>query len=110
MPRIASLSKIKAQIATLEAKAKKIENVGKPGVAQVVKLMKKYKLTAADLQGAFAGKSKAPAKQKKSKLAGKKAAVKYRDTKGNTWAGRGLAPKWLKAAEKAGQKRDTFLV
>ena len=49
-------------------------------------------------------------KQKKSKLAGKKAAVKYRDTKGNTWAGRGLALKWLKAAEKAGQKRDTFLV
>ncbi|MSP93938.1 MAG: hypothetical protein EXR00_01605 [Alphaproteobacteria bacterium] len=31
-------------------------------------------------------------------------------TKGNIWAGRGLAPKWLKAAEKAGQKRDTFLV
>ena len=59
---------------------------------------------------AFAGKSKAPAKQKKSKLAGKKAAVKYRDAKGNKWVGRGLAPKWLKAAEKAGQKRDTFLV
>ena len=110
MPRIASLSKIKAQIAALEAKAKKIENAGKPGVAQVVKLIKKYKLTAADLQGAFAAKNKAPIKRKKSKLAGKKRAVKYRDTNGNTWAGRGLAPNWLKEAEKAGQKRDAFLV
>ena len=47
---------------------------------------------------------------KPSKLQGKKAPIKYRDKQGNTWAGRGLAPKWLVAAEKAGRKREEFLV
>jgi DNA-binding protein H-NS len=37
--------------------------------------------------------------------------VKYRDPKtGQTWTGRGRLPLWLKAAEKKGKKRDSFLV
>lgn len=46
----------------------------------------------------------------KSKLAGRRVAVKYRDDKGNTWTGRGRPPLWLAAAEKAGKNRDSFLV
>ena len=113
MPRIASLKSIRAQIAALEAKAKKIETAQKPGVAQVLALMKKYKLKVADLSSAPKSTkkaTKASAKRKTKKRSSKKAAVKYRDGDGNTWTGRGLTPKWLKAAEKAGQKRDTFLV
>ena len=30
-------------------------------------------------------------------LKGRKAPVKYRDRAGNTWAGRGAQPKWLRA-------------
>ena len=37
-------------------------------------------------------------------------AIKYKDEKGNTWTGRGRSPFWLVAAEKAGKKRDSFLV
>ena len=37
-------------------------------------------------------------------------AVKYRDGEGNTWSGRGRAPRWLMAAEKNGQKREQFAV
>lgn len=49
------------------------------------------------------------------KTAGKrsyrKAAAKYRDRKtGETWAGRGGTAKWLTAYEKAGRKRDEFLI
>jgi DNA-binding protein H-NS len=48
---------------------------------------------------------------KKSKLKGRKAAVKYRDPKtGATWSGRGAPARWISAYEKQGKKRDSFLV
>jgi DNA-binding protein H-NS len=45
-----------------------------------------------------------------SKLKGRKVAPKYRDRSGNTWSGRGATPRWMKAAMKAGAKRDDFLI
>jgi DNA-binding protein H-NS len=47
---------------------------------------------------------------RKSKLAGRKLASKYRDKSGNTWSGRGAQPRWMTAAIKAGAKRDDFLI
>jgi DNA-binding protein H-NS len=41
---------------------------------------------------------------------GRKVAAKYRDSEGNTWAGRGAQPRWLTAAIKAGKKREDFLI
>jgi DNA-binding protein H-NS len=43
-------------------------------------------------------------------LKGRKAPVKYRDRQGNTWAGRGAQPKWLRAKLKAGAKLRDFEV
>jgi DNA-binding protein H-NS len=43
-------------------------------------------------------------------LKGRKAPVKYRDRQGNTWAGRGAQPKWLRAKLKAGAKLKDFEV
>ena len=43
-------------------------------------------------------------------LKGKKAQPKYRGPDGETWAGRGLAPKWLTALEDKGKKRESFLI
>jgi DNA-binding protein H-NS len=43
-------------------------------------------------------------------LRGRKAPVKYRDRQGNTWAGRGAQPKWLRAKLKAGAKLRDFEV
>jgi DNA-binding protein H-NS len=39
-------------------------------------------------------------------------APKYRDPKdpSQTWAGRGLQPRWLKAAVKSGKKLESFLI
>ncbi len=41
---------------------------------------------------------------------GKKVAPKYRGPDGETWAGRGATPRWLKAAIKGGKKLESFLI
>jgi DNA-binding protein H-NS len=45
-----------------------------------------------------------------SALKGRKVAVKYRDRSGNTWAGRGAQPVWLREKLKAGAKLEDFAV
>jgi DNA-binding protein H-NS len=45
-----------------------------------------------------------------SSLKGRKVAVKYRDTAGRTWAGRGAQPVWLREKLKAGAKLEDFAV
>jgi DNA-binding protein H-NS len=47
---------------------------------------------------------------KKSRLAGRKVAPKYRGPGGVTWAGRGAQPVWLRDAIKAGKKAEDFLI
>ena len=43
-------------------------------------------------------------------LRGRKVAVKYRDRSGNTWAGRGMQPLWLRERLKSGAKIEDFVV
>ena len=45
-----------------------------------------------------------------SGLKGRKVPIKYRDKSGNTWAGRGAQPIWLRAKLKAGAKLEDFAV
>ena len=45
-----------------------------------------------------------------SSLKGRKVAVKDRDRSGNTWAGRGAQPVWLREKLKAGAKLEDFAV
>jgi DNA-binding protein H-NS len=71
-------------------------------ISQVKALMAQYGLTSADLS------SKAPAKSGNGSKGGK-VAVKFRNAAtGDTWSGRGLQPKWLKAALAAGRKIEEF--
>ena len=46
----------------------------------------------------------------RSSLKGTKVPVKYSDKDGNTWAGRGAQPVWLREKIKAGAKLDDFAV
>src|SRR6266404_7353799 len=46
----------------------------------------------------------------KHPLAGRKAPVKFRDKAGNTWAGRGAKPVWLREKLRAGAKLQDFAV
>jgi DNA-binding protein H-NS len=43
-------------------------------------------------------------------LKGRKVPVKFRDRSGNTWAGRGAPPVWLREKLKAGAKLEDFAV
>src|SRR5262245_22465974 len=45
-----------------------------------------------------------------SSLKGRKVAIKYRDKSGNTWAGRGAQPVWLREKLKAGAKLEDFAI
>lgn len=46
-----------------------------------------------------------------SKLKGREVAAKYRDpVTGDTWSGRGLSPKWLRAHIAAGRTKEEFLI
>ena len=45
-----------------------------------------------------------------SALKGKKVPPKYRSPDGETWAGRGATPRWLKAAIKEGKTLEAFLI
>jgi DNA-binding protein H-NS len=47
---------------------------------------------------------------RRSSLKGRKVAIKYRDRSGNTWAGRGAQPVWLREKLKAGAKLEDFAV
>jgi DNA-binding protein H-NS len=51
-----------------------------------------------------------PAVQRGSRLKGRKVPPKYRSRSGETWAGRGVQPKWLQAKLKAGAKLKDFEV
>jgi len=47
---------------------------------------------------------------RRTSLKGRRVPVKYRDRSGNTWAGRGAQPVWLREKLKAGAKLEDFAV
>ena len=65
----------------------------------------------AALGGSVASFGKVARGGRGSALKGKKVAPKYRGPDGETWAGRGATPRWLKAATKGtGRKIEDFLI
>ncbi|MFZ5525899.1 MAG: H-NS family nucleoid-associated regulatory protein [Pseudomonadota bacterium] len=81
-------------------------------IAKIKGLMAEHQLTVDDLSTAWPGKRRAQADAgAASKLSGRTVAPKYRDpATGNTWTGRGLQPKWLKAAQAEGKKLEDFAI
>ena len=108
MPRTKSLSAIRAQIRALQKRAEVIESKADKKITDLVALIKRHTLSLGDWRRAVSltrGRKKKTGPRK-----GKRVPVKYADDKGNKWTGRGRPPLWLVAAEKAGKKRDSFLV
>ena len=73
--------------------------------------LQRFKAATATPSKASANAVEKPAKKKTRKPIGK-VAPKYRnpDKPSETWAGRGLQPRWLSAALKAGQKIEDFQI
>jgi DNA-binding protein H-NS len=107
MPRIKSLSAIQAQIRALQKRAASIEAKADKKIVQLVALIQRHGLSLGDWKRAV---SLSNARKRGGPRKGKRVPVKYADDKGNKWTGRGRPPLWLVAAEKAGKKRDSFLV
>lgn len=102
MATVAELLAQKAAIEKQIADAQREERSS--AIAQVKSLMAQHGLTAADLSGRTPGAPRAA-------KAGGKVAPKYRNTDtGETWTGRGLQPKWLKAALASGRSLGDFAV
>jgi DNA-binding protein H-NS len=102
---MARLTDLLAQKASLEKQIAQVQREERDSaIAQIKALMAEHGLTVADL----GARSKA-----KPKPAGSvsKVAAKYRDkSTGQTWSGRGLQPRWLKAAIASGRKLADFAV
>ena len=97
-----SLQDLLAQRADIEKKIADVQREARAdAVAKVRALMAEHGLSAADISGkASTGRAAKPAG---------KVAAKYRNAAtGETWSGRGLQPKWLKAALAAGAKIEDF--
>ena len=59
---------------------------------------------------ALLGRGRVARGMRGSALKGKKVPPKYRSPDGETWAGRGATPRWLKTAIKEGKKLENFLI
>jgi len=105
---VATLQELMAQKAALDKQIEQTKHQERGAAVDKVRaLMAEYGLTVADL----GGKSGAVKSARKSKSGGTKVAAKYRNAStGETWSGRGLQPRWLKAALASGRKLGDFAV
>jgi DNA-binding protein H-NS len=107
MPTVAELL---AQKAELEKQIAEVQREQRSSaISQIRQLMSDHGLTLADLSGRSSTASSGSGAPRGPR-AGGKVAAKYRDDAGNTWSGRGLQPKWLKAAIAGGKQLSDFAV
>ena len=91
-------------------------NLGSMSVEQLLQLRddvgKELNRKSTELRSQLArlGADIAPSRGRGGSLKGKKVPPKYRDSAGNTWAGRGAKPRWLVAAIKEGKKLEDFAI
>ncbi|MFT3848096.1 MAG: H-NS histone family protein [Propionivibrio sp.] len=101
------MASYKELVAQREALDKQIEETrqaeSKAAIAQVRQLIAEWQLSAEDC----GFKSVVVTGPKKAKPA---VAAKYRGPNGETWTGRGRAPKWLEALEAQGRTRAEFSI
>lgn len=99
-----TLAAIRAQIRELEQQAEQLERANKPGIAQVKDAIHRYKLSREDIELAFA--LAAGGSRKRGVPKGTQLQPKYRNPNNphETWAGRGLKPRWLTTLLKQGAK------
>ena len=101
---MATLKELIAQKEALEREIDKTRNQDRSeAISKVRALMEDYGLNVTDLSTRAYGKPRGGK--------GNKVAAKYRNTTtGDTWSGRGLQPKWLKAALGSGAKISDFAI
>ncbi len=103
MPSLQELLAQRSEIEKQIADAQREERSG--AIAKIRALMSEHGLSTADVSGRAASNRSGVARTST------KVAPKYRNAAtGDTWTGRGLQPKWLKAALASGGKVDDFAI
>ena len=109
-------AKIQKEIEKLRKQAQSLQSKRrKPIIQSIVRSMKEYDITIEEISSALGkapnNKAKSAPKSKAPASARKTVAPKYRNpATGDTWTGRGKAPRWVVDAEASGQSRDQFLI
>jgi DNA-binding protein H-NS len=103
---MSSLQDLLAQRAEIEKKIADVQREERQSaINEIRNIMATHGLTAADIAGRAPSAGRAPTKPTG------KVAAKYRNADtGDTWTGRGLQPKWLKAALAGGAKLEDFTI
>lgn len=102
-----ALAKINAQIQTLQRRADASHK--SQGVGATEKPAPNARVS--DLAGRYPNRLCTRARARGRPDSRSVVAPKYRNPEsGETWSGRGRAPRWLTSAEKAGRNRDDFRV
>ena len=100
---------IQAQIAELQRRADAIRATERvAAIGNIKSLMATFEISASELS--HETKQSPRIRTGKARAQVLKVAPKYRDTAGNTWSGRGLQPRWLKAALANGANLQSFLI
>jgi DNA-binding protein H-NS len=115
---MSNLVDIQSQIAKLQKQEQQIKSKEFAKTVQDIQAtMRAFGITVKDLQSAKSSRRagapdtaiKKP-RRAANKLAGGKVAAKYRNADGQSWTGRGLMPRWLKALLAEGRTKEEFLV
>jgi DNA-binding protein H-NS len=100
------IAELKTKITALETEERQIIKAQKQAVLKELQAkMAQFGITADD----FSSASKASGQGKERKPT-KAAPIKYKGPNGEAWSGRGLMPKWLKAAKDEGRDIQEFAV
>jgi DNA-binding protein H-NS len=87
---------------SVDALLKLRDDIGKVLSQKAVQLEQQLSKLAGGVSSGLRGRGSA--------MKGRKVPIKYRDKAGNTWAGRGAQPVWLREKLKAGAKLEDFAV
>ena len=113
---MSNLVDIQSQIEKLQKQASQIKaKEFHKTVREIREKMHAFGITIKDLQSAKKVKSNASPAKKSAKPASKRpagatVAAKYRGPDGQTWTGRGLSPRWMKALMEQGRSKEEFLI
>jgi DNA-binding protein H-NS len=109
MARQESVKSLRDKIRLLEQKAQALERAAKPGMAQLQAVIRRYNLTIDDVQAAFAVMERP---RQRGVPKGTRLKPKYRNPANprQTWAGRGLKPRWIVALLKQGKKLEDIAI
>lgn len=109
--------KIEKEIVKLQKQAQALQEKRRgPVITSIVRSMREYEITPEEITAALNKASARKSAHKSHEAASRptvkrKVPPKYRNPEtGDTWTGRGKAPRWVTAAEAAGKGRDEFLI